>query len=153
MYTLNRKPYKNGLTPIPAKSDLAIYQTLAHAGKLWFYDDHLQVVCIHAHPLQPGKFIALVANRDTKTVSAEPFTYLGRGFLTTPKNAERVESGTLAPVESLATLRAQGFTVPFFRTPSNVPSTTALDFEHWMAGHGPDLLVEFANRPASDLKT
>lgn len=153
MYAVNRKPYKNGLVPVPHNQPLSVYQLLAHSGKLWFYDDHLAVTCVHPHPFREGGTMALVANRDTRAVTAESFAYLGRGFLTTPKMAERISNGTLLPSLSIRGLHDAGFVVPSFKAPENTPVSVQRDFEHWMNTFGPDLLREFASRPPQDLKS
>ena len=84
--------FNNHLTPIPTTSDFAVYQRLAEAGKLFFYDDHLQVLSIVVSPSQdrPG-FFGLTLNRDNGTVTATYYKYLGRAFLTHPDNLDVVE--------------------------------------------------------------
>ena len=84
--------FNNNLTAIPTTSDFAVYQRLAEAGKLFFYDDHLQVISLVVSPSQdrPG-FFGLTLNRDNGTVTATYYKYLGRAFLTHPDNLDVVE--------------------------------------------------------------
>ena len=84
--------FHNNLTSIPTTSDFTVYQRLAEAGKLFFYDDHLQVISLVVSPSQdrPG-FFGLTLNRDNGTVTATYYKYLGRAFLTHPDNLDVVE--------------------------------------------------------------
>jgi hypothetical protein len=84
--------FHNNLTAIPTTSDFTVYQRLAESGKLFFYDDHLQVISIVVSPSQdrPG-FFGLTLNRDNGTVTATYYKYLGRAFLTHPDNLDVVE--------------------------------------------------------------
>ena len=84
--------FNNNLTSIPTTSDLTVYQRLAESGKLFFYDDHLQVISLVVSPSQdrPG-FFGLTLNRDNGTVTATYYKYLGRAFLTHPDNLDVVE--------------------------------------------------------------
>ena len=84
--------FHNNLTSIPTTSDFAVYQRLAEAGKLFFYDDHLQVISLVRSNLsdRPG-FFGLTLNRDNGTVTATYYKYLGRAFLTHPDNLDVVE--------------------------------------------------------------
>lgn len=84
--------FNNNLTSIPTTSDFTVYQRLAESGKLFFYDDHLQVISLVVSPSQdrPG-FFGLTLNRDNGTVTATYYKYLGRAFLTHPDNLDVVE--------------------------------------------------------------
>lgn len=84
--------FHNNLTSIPTTSDFTVYQRLAESGKLFFYDDHLQVISLVVSPSQdrPG-FFGLTLNRDNGTVTATYYKYLGRAFLTHPDNLDVVE--------------------------------------------------------------
>ena len=78
--------FNNGLTPIPEDALLYQYQRLARSGRLWFYDDHQQVVDLlpSTLPNKPG-FVGLVYNRDTGNLTSTYYKFLGRAFLTTPE--------------------------------------------------------------------
>ena len=84
--------FNNNLTALPTTSDFTVYQRLAEAGKLFFYDDHLQVISLVRSNLsdRPG-FFGLTLNRDNGTVTATYYKYLGRAFLTHPDNLDVVE--------------------------------------------------------------
>lgn len=84
--------FNNNLTSIPTTSDFTVYQRLAESGRLFFYDDHIQVISLVVSPSQdrPG-FFGLTLNRDNGTVTATYYKYLGRAFLTHPDNLDVVE--------------------------------------------------------------
>lgn len=84
--------FHNNLTSLPTTSDFTVYQRLAESGKLFFYDDHLQVIALVVSPSQdrPG-FFGLTLNRDNGTVTATYYKYLGRAFLTHPDNLDVTE--------------------------------------------------------------
>ena len=81
------KRFNNGLIPVPADTRLYEYQRLALTGRLWFLDDHLQVLSLVAstHPTRTG-FVGLVYNRDTDSTTSTYYKHLGRAFLTNPKS-------------------------------------------------------------------
>lgn len=84
--------FHNNLTSLPTTSDFTVYQRLAEAGKLFFYDDHIQILSIIRSNLseRPG-FFALCLNRDNGAVTATYYKYLGRAFLTHPDNLDVTE--------------------------------------------------------------
>lgn len=96
----------NDLTPIPTTSDLTLYQRLAESGKLFFYDDHIQILSLVVSPSQdrPG-FFGLVLNRDNGTVTATYYKYLGRAFLTHPDNLNALHELTDFEVERIGYLK------------------------------------------------
>lgn len=79
------KRFNNGLIPVPQDTLLYEYQRLALTGRLWFLDDHLQVLSLVAstHPTRTG-FVGLVYNRDTDSTTSTYYKHLGRAFLTSP---------------------------------------------------------------------
>ena len=98
--------FHNNLTSIPTTSDFTVYQRLAEAGKLFFYDDHLQVISLVVSPSQdrPG-FFGLTLNRDNGTVTATYYKYLGRAFLTHPGNLLSLVELTDFEVERIGYLK------------------------------------------------
>ncbi len=79
----------NNLVPVPVDSPLPLFQRLAESGRLFFYDDHIQILSIVRSSLsdRPGYF-ALCLNRDSQTVTANYYKFLGRAFLTHPDNLD-----------------------------------------------------------------
>lgn len=103
--TLATKRFNNGLVPVPTDTLLYEYQRLALTGRLWFLDDHLQVLSLVAstHPTRTG-FVGLVYNRDTDSTTSTYYKHLGRAFLTNPKSLTDPE--LLEPeIQALAFIR------------------------------------------------
>lgn len=77
----------NNLTPVPLDAPFTLFQRLAESNRLFFYDDHIQILAIVPSNLsdRPGYF-ALCLNRDSQTVTANYYKFLGRAFLTHPDN-------------------------------------------------------------------
>lgn len=98
--------FNNNLTSIPTTSDLTLYQRLAESGRLFFYDDHIQILSIVRSSLsdRPG-FFGLVLNRDNGTVTATYYKYLGRAFLTHPDNLNALHELTDFEVERIGYLK------------------------------------------------
>lgn len=99
------KRFNNGLIPVPADTLLYEYQRLALTGRLWFLDDHLQVLSLVAstHPTRTG-FVGLVYNRDSDSTTSTYYKHLGRAFLTSP--AALTDSDLLEPeIQALAFIR------------------------------------------------
>lgn len=84
----------NNLTPLPLDAPFALFQRLAESNRLFFYDDHIQILAItlSSIPDRPGYF-ALCLNRDSQTVTANYYKFLGRAFLTHPENLTRFLDG------------------------------------------------------------
>lgn len=101
----SQKRFNNGLIPVPQDTLLYEYQRLALTGKLWFLDDHLQVLSLVAstHPTRTG-FVGLVYNRDSDSTTSTYYKHLGRAFLTSP--AALTDSDLLEPeIQALAFIR------------------------------------------------
>lgn len=99
------KRFNNGLIPVPADTLLYEYQRLALTGRLWFLDDHLQVLSLVAstHPTRTG-FVGLVYNRDSDSTTSTYYKHLGRAFLTSP--SALTDSTLLEPeIQALAFIR------------------------------------------------
>jgi len=98
--------FNNNLTSIPTTSDFTVYQRLAESGKLFFYDDHLQVISLVRSNLsdRPG-FFGLTLNRDSQTVTANYYKFLGRAFLTHPDNLNALHELTDFEVERIGYLK------------------------------------------------
>ena len=96
----------NDLTPVPMGSPFGLFQRLAESGRLFFYDDHIQILALVVSPSQdrPG-FFGLALNRDNSTVTATYYKYLGRAFLTHPDNLNALHELTDFEVERIGYLK------------------------------------------------
>lgn len=141
--------FNNGLTPIPDDALLYQYQRLARSGRLWFYDDHQQVVDLlpSTLPNKPG-FIGLVYNRDTGTLTSTYYKFLGRAFLTTPEALKAPIEFTEEEITMLAWLRAAGYVLPILH-PENtvgVDDDTLNLFEEAVEESLPAALAKFTQK-------
>ena len=115
------KRFNNGLIPVPTDTMLYEYQRLALTGRLWFLDDHLQVLALVAstHPTRTG-FVGLVYNRDTDSTTSTYYKHLGRAFLTNPKAL--TDSDLLEPeIQALAFIRQSLGYLVTLTAPSEFP--------------------------------
>ncbi len=114
----------NNLTSIPTTSDFTVYQRLAESGKLFFYDDHIQILSLVVSPSQdrPG-FFGLVLNRDNGTVTATYYKYLGRAFLTHPDNLASPVDFTEHELDRIAYWKRSGWVMPIIHANHLHPST------------------------------
>lgn len=113
----------NNLTSIPTTSDFTVYQRLAESGKLFFYDDHIQILSLVVSPSQdrPG-FFGLVLNRDNGTVTATYYKYLGRAFLTHPDNLASLVDFTEPELDRIAYWKRSGWVMPMVPATSMHPA-------------------------------
>ena len=116
--------FNNNLIPLPTTSDFAVYQRLAEAGKLFFYDDHIQILSLVVSPSQdrPG-FFGLALNRDNGTVTATYYKYLGRAFLTHPDNLANLVDFTEPELDRIAYWKRSGWVMPIVHANHLHPST------------------------------
>ena len=117
------KRFHNGLIPVPADTLLYEYQRLALTGRLWFLDDHLQVLSLVAstHPTRTG-FVGLVYNRDSDSTTSTYYKHLGRAFLTSP--AALTDSDLLEPeIQALAFIRQSLGYLVTLTAPSEFPES------------------------------
>ena len=112
----------NDLTPIPLGSPFGLFQRLAESGRLFFYDDHIQILSIVPSNLadRPGYF-ALCLNRDSQTVTANYYKFLGRAFLTHPDNLNAQHELTGPELDRIAYLK-QHWCIPMVPATSMHPA-------------------------------
>lgn len=98
--------YCNNLVPVPLDTPFVLFQRLAESGRLFFYDDHIQIMSIVRSNLadRPGYF-ALCLNRDSQTVTANYYKFLGRAFLTHPDNLNAPHELTEPELDRIAYLK------------------------------------------------
>lgn len=141
--------FNNGLTPLPEDALLYQYQRLARSGRLWFYDDHQQVIDIlPSHlPHKPG-FLGLVYNRDTGALTSTYYKFLGRAFLTTPEALKSSIEFTEEEITILAWLRAAGYVLPILHPEHTVgvPDDILNDFEEAVEATLPQALAKFTQK-------
>lgn len=131
------KRFNNGLISVPEGTLLYEYQRLAATGKLWFLDDHLQVLHILAstHPTRTG-FVGLVYNRDTDSTTSTYYKHLGRAFLTT--SAALTDPNLLEPeIQALAFIRQNLGYLVTLTPPSEFPESA-----HHLTGQQLDEIEE-----------
>ena len=117
------KRFHNGLIPVPADTLLYEYQRLALTGRLWFLDDHMQVLSLVAstHPTRTG-FVGLVYNRDSDSTTSTYYKHLGRAFLTSP--AALTDPELLEPeIQALAFIRQSLGYLVTLTPPSEFPES------------------------------
>ena len=141
--------FNNGLTPLPEDALLYQYQRLARSGRLWFYDDHQQVIdVLPSHlPHKPG-FLGLVYNRDTGALTSTYYKFLGRAFLTTPEALKSSIEFTEEEITILAWLRAAGYVLPILHPEHTVgvPDDILNDFEEAVEATLPQALAKFTQK-------
>lgn len=142
---MSNNSFNNGLSRVPPGSPLSLYQHLANDGRLFFYDDHIQVVALVPSPDsgRPG-FFGITMNRDSKAVTAHHFKWLGNGFLTSNPNPSGLSDHDL---QTLTFWREQmGYVIPVMPPASRPQGFTSLhagEFEDWQQDHSEAILAEW----------